>query len=95
MGKVESSILAYIRSRLTQGALSVSATEIMRAVVPPDHPEYQERPSYRFGLERLRRRKVINAVDALDGERHYFIGAYPSAELRRTAEFGCLPPLQG
>lgn len=84
MGAVEAKMLEYIESRLKQGALSVSESEIMEAVVPPDHPEFHERPAYRYGLERLLRRHVVNAVDATDGTRHYFIGTHASAELRAS-----------
>jgi hypothetical protein len=84
MGTVESKMLAYIKARLEEGTLAVPATEVMDAVVPPDHPEFRERPAYRHGLERLHRRKVINAVDDRDGQRHYFIGNYPSAALRES-----------
>ena len=84
MGTVESNILAYIKRRLEAGALSVSETEIMDAVVPPDNPELRLRPAYRYGLDRLRRRHVINTVDDRAGMTHYFIGNYPSAALRES-----------
>jgi hypothetical protein len=84
MGPVEADMLAYIQRRLEQGALSVTEQEIMDAVVPHDHPEYRERPAYRYGLERLRRRHVINAVADQTGTLHYFIGNYPSAALFRS-----------
>ena len=77
-------MLAYIKRSLDAGRLSVPAPEILDAVVPAEHPEWRYRPAYRHGLERLHRRFVINAVDAPDGTRHYFIGAYPSAELRAS-----------
>jgi len=84
MGEIESSMLAYIKRRLEEGALSVPGAEIMDAVVPPDHPEFRERPAYRHGLDRLLRRHVINAVDDRRGTRHYFIGTHVSAELRQS-----------
>jgi hypothetical protein len=84
MGAVESSMLAYIERRLEEGALSVSGAEVMDAVVPPDHPEFRERPAYQHGLDRLLRRHVINAVDDRSGMRHYFIGTHASAELRQS-----------
>ena len=87
MGIVESNILAYIKRRLEAGVLSVSEAEIMDAVVPPDHPEFRLRPAYRHGLDRLRRRHVINAVADQMGIMHYFIGDYPSAALRES--LGC------
>src|SRR3954470_4279900 len=74
MGFVEAEMLAYIQRCLDEGRLSVPAPEIIDAVVPPDHPEWCHRPAYRHGLERLHRRLVLNAVDASDGPRHYFIG---------------------
>jgi hypothetical protein len=84
MGSIEAEMLAYIERCLAEGRLSVPATEIIDAVVPSDHPDWRHRPAYRHGLDRLHRRHVLNAVDAPDGTRHYFIGAYPSAELRAT-----------
>jgi hypothetical protein len=84
MGIVEANMLAYIKGRLEAGMLSVSETEIMEAVVPPDHPEFRMRSAYRHGLDRLRRRDVINAVADQTGNLHYFIGNYPSAALRES-----------
>jgi hypothetical protein len=84
MGPVESEMLAYLKRRLQDGALSVSGEEIMAAVLPPDHLEFRSRPAYRHGLERLLRRQIINAVDASDGTRHYFIGTHASSELRAS-----------
>ena len=81
---VESTMLAYIKRRLEEGAFSVTGAEIMNAVIPSDHPEFRERPAYRYGLERLRRRHVINAIADRAGTLHYFIGAYPTAALRRS-----------
>jgi hypothetical protein len=84
MGTVETEMLAYIKRCLESGRLSVPAAEIIDAVVPGEHPEWRFRPAYRYSLERLHRRLVINAIDAPDGTRHYFIGEYPSAELRAS-----------
>jgi len=84
MGIVESNMLAYIKRRLEAGALSVSEAEIMDAVVPSDHPEFRLKPAYRHGLDRLRRRSVINAVADHTGIMHYFIGDYASADLRES-----------
>jgi hypothetical protein len=50
-------------------------------VIPADHPEYRRRPAYRYGLQRLHVRCVINAIDDRNGRTHYFIGSYPSREL--------------
>jgi hypothetical protein len=79
---VEAQMLAYLESRLRGGTLGVAEAEIIKAVIPTDHPEFRFRPSYRHGLERLLRRLVINATDAPNGQRYYFIGHAPSAELR-------------
>ena len=84
MGAVESDMLAYIRRRLEAGALSVTEAEVMEAVVPPDRPEFRQRPAYRHGLDRLRRRHVVNAVADRSGVLHYYIGDYPSAALREA-----------
>jgi hypothetical protein len=84
MGPVESNMLAYIKRRLKEGELSVTGAEIMDAVIPSDHPEFRERPAYRYGLERLRRRHVINVIADQAGTLHYFIGAYPSVALRKS-----------
>ena len=54
------------------------------AVLPSEHPEFRYRPAYRHGLDRLERRNEINAINDLNGIRHYFIGPYPSAELRAS-----------
>jgi hypothetical protein len=84
MGKVEADMLAYIKSRLEAGVLSVSEPEIMSAIVPPDHPEFRFRPAYKHGLERLHRRLVINAINDATGTTHYFIGNFPSEALRKS-----------
>jgi hypothetical protein len=84
MARVESDMLAYIKRRLEAGALSVSGAEIMDAVIPRDQAGFRERPAYRYGLERLRRRGVINAIADQTGTLHYFIGSAPSAALRKS-----------
>jgi hypothetical protein len=81
VNNVESEMLAYIQRRMADGALSVTEQEVLDAVVPREHPEYRQRPAYKYGLERLQRRRVINAVRDKRGNAHYFIGAYPSSEL--------------
>ena len=83
MGEVESKMLAYIQSRLAKGALSVSAADIMNAVLPSEHPESRYRPAYRHGLDRLERRNVIQGINDPNGNRHYFIGPW-SAELEAS-----------
>jgi len=85
MGNVESQMLEYLNARLDAGALAVAAEEILDAVVPREHPELREKPAYRYGLDRLLRRGVINAVDK-DGRRYYFIGNVPSLELLQMLE---------
>jgi hypothetical protein len=84
MGDAESKMLAYIKLRLDEGALAVPASEILGAIIPADQPELRDRPAYRYGLDRLLRRHAINAVDDSASIRHYFIGDYPSAELRES-----------
>ncbi|RIK84397.1 MAG: hypothetical protein DCC68_01585 [Planctomycetota bacterium] len=77
-------MLAYIKHRHDAGALSVTADEILAAVIPPDQPKLRHKPAYRYGIQRLRVRSEINAVDAPDGTTHYFIGDYPSNDLRAS-----------
>jgi hypothetical protein len=60
--RLRANVFTYIHHRLEPGTLSATGREIMDAVVPRDHPEYRERPAYRYGLDRLRRRHVINAL---------------------------------
>lgn len=75
-------MLDFIESRLRVGALSVTEAEIHAALIPPHQPELRHRPAYRYALQRLCVRHVINAVDDPRGVRHYFIGDFPSKELR-------------
>jgi hypothetical protein len=84
MGEVESRMLAYLQRRLGAGAFAVPEREIMDALIPADHPEFRARPAYRHGLQRLRRRLLINAIVDHDGTTHYFIGTHPSPDLRRS-----------
>ena len=88
MNEVESSIVAYLNRRLEEGALAVPASEIMEAVIPPDQPKLRYQPKYKYALERLLRRMVVNAVDAHDGTRHYYIGNCPSPALRKSLGIG-------
>ena len=76
-------MLAFIQARLDAGALSVTQDQVFAAVVPPNHPEFRLRPAYRYGGSRLQVRRVINTVDDPAGVTHYFIGDYPTRELRR------------
>jgi len=84
MGDAESRMLAYIKLRHEEGALAVPASEILGAIIPADQPELLDLPAYRYGLDRLLRRRVINAVDDHAGVTHYFIGNHPSAELLKS-----------
>ncbi len=83
MNPVEAEMLAYIQLRHSEGALSVPKAEVLGAVVS-SHPEFQRRAAYQHGLDRLERRCLINAVIDRHGARHYFIGNFPSAELRES-----------
>ena len=83
-GKVEKAMLAFIKARLEAGALSVTEEQILAAIIPPDQPKLRFRPAYRHGLGRLRVRHVLNAVDDRAGVTHYFLGDYPSKELRES-----------
>jgi hypothetical protein len=74
MSKIERAMVAYLRRQHEKGALSASASDIMRAVVPANDPGVREKPWYKYALVRLLRRCEINAIDAGDGTTHYFIG---------------------
>lgn len=80
-------MLAYIQRRMSDGALSVTEKEVLEAVVPRQHPEYRERPTYKYGLERLHRRKIVNVIRDKRGNAHYYIGNYPSEELVRSIQW--------
>ena len=84
MSDAESKMLAYIKLRHEEGALAVPASEILGAIIPADQPELRDPAAYRYGLERLLRRCVINAVEDKKGTLYYFIGPYPSRELRES-----------
>jgi len=83
-GKVEQAMLAFIKARLETGVLSVTEEQILAAIIPPDQPKLRFRPAYRYGLSRLRVRHVVNAVTDRAGVMRYFIGDYPSRELRES-----------
>jgi hypothetical protein len=84
MNTVETAIVDFIKRRNAEGALSASEADIMDAIVPHDRPKLRYNPSYKYALERLRVRLVINCVTAPDGITHYFIGNYASPELRAS-----------
>jgi hypothetical protein len=84
MAEAESKMLAYIKLRHEEGALSVSEAQILGAIIPRNQPELRQHPAYRYGLERLYRRLVINAIADRVGTVHCLIGDYPSAELRES-----------
>jgi hypothetical protein len=84
MSDAESKMLAYIKLRYDEGALAIPASEILGAIIPADQPALRDHAAYRYGLERLRRRRIINAVADKTGTLRYFIGDYPSAELRES-----------
>jgi hypothetical protein len=83
MGEIETKMVNFIRQRIEQGVPGVTEAEIMAAIVPADHPEYRLRPAYRYGLNRLRVRGVVNAWSGAraGGASHYYIGNSPSPEL--------------
>ena len=83
MSTVESQLQEYLKSRLDSGALAVAAEDIHDAVVPRVHPEFREKPEYRYSLDHFRRRRVINAVDDKEGRRYYHIGKFPSPDLHQ------------
>lgn len=84
MNELDTKIVDYIQQQFAAGILSVTESEIMSTVVPAEQPELRFKPSYKYALDRLRRRQVINAVDNKDGVRHYFIGYFASPELRQS-----------
>jgi hypothetical protein len=81
METVESRMVAYLRQRIDAGAMAVPGSEIMNAVIPTQNPEYRFRAAYRYGLERLLRRKVINGLNDPKGVTYYFFEHYPSSDL--------------
>ena len=70
MGRVESLFFDYIRRRIDEGALAVSAAEVTEAVVPA---EFAQRAAYRHALERLHRRYVIKPITNRDGVLYYYL----------------------
>jgi hypothetical protein len=73
MGRVEFLFFTYVKRRIEEGAPGVSAAEAMRAVVPAEHPEFAQRASYRYALERLDRRYVLTTT-TIDGTVYYRLG---------------------
>jgi hypothetical protein len=83
MGQVETKFLEYLKRRLGEGCLSLSSDEICDGVLG-ENSEFRHRASFHHALRRLEIRNVINAINGPDGTRHYFIGDYPSIELRTS-----------
>ena len=73
LNPVEAEMLAFIRRRLAEGAMSVPESEVIAAVIPQDHPEFRFRPAYRRGLERLHRRRQVWAIQGREGELRYYL----------------------
>jgi hypothetical protein len=84
MNAIEQGIVDYLKRRHAEGALSATAAELMAAVIPADQPELRFKPSYKYAIQRLRVRSELNACTAADGTTHYFIGAFPTPELRAS-----------
>jgi hypothetical protein len=84
MGEVETRLLAYLQRRLAEGVFAVPEQAIMDAVIPADHSEFRSRPVSRHGLQRLRRRLLVNAIVDRGGSWRFFIGTHPSPDLRRS-----------
>jgi hypothetical protein len=85
MGDAESKMIAYIKLRHEEGALAITASEILGAIIPLDQPELRHRPAYRYGLERLGRRGIVGALQDKAGTYYYFskdIGLEKYRELR-------------
>jgi hypothetical protein len=78
---VEAAMLNFVKSRHEAGVLSVTAPEVLDALVPSGDPKLRYRPAYKYGLDRLLRRGVLNARETPDGVRHYFVGDSPSEAL--------------
>jgi hypothetical protein len=87
MGDIEAKLLEYLQRQLSQGHHSVSADELREGVLR-ENPEFRHRTGFRYGLQRLSVRHVINSVSAPDGSRHYFVGNYASPELRKSLGLG-------
>jgi hypothetical protein len=84
MSPIESLFFKYIKQSIDAGGLAVSHAEVMLAVIPSDRPDLARRPVYRYALDRLHRRHVVNAIRNSDGVLYYFIGNAPSVELLRA-----------
>ena len=84
MNAIEQGIVAYVQARHAEGELSVTAPEIMRAIIPSDRPRLGFKPGYKHALQRLGIRQVLNAIDESDGTPYYFIGNFPTKELRES-----------
>jgi hypothetical protein len=81
LGPAEKAMLDFIKQRLAEGALAVAEKEVMEAVTSKSDRRARCKPAYRYGLQRLLRRHVINAIDDRDGQRHYYIGNAPTAAM--------------
>lgn len=84
MGSVEQEMVEFIRAQHQVGILSVTAEQVLSGLASAVEPEARLRPAYKYGLDRLLRRGVINAIETADGVQHYYIGDSPSQELRES-----------
>lgn len=71
MEPVEKQILAFIKRRMEEGADSVTRDEVMREILPKDHPEWRYRAPYKGALDTLYRRNRVYAMRTKDGEMRY------------------------
>jgi hypothetical protein len=83
MGEVEAKFVEYLKRRLDEGRLTISDPELREGVLR-ENPEFRNRAAFRHAIQRLRVRGVFNAINAPDGTTHYFIGTYPTAEIRAS-----------
>ncbi len=72
MGRVEAEMLAVICRLIDAGADSVTAKDVLAAVVPPGRPQDRMRPAYAYGLDRLCRRRWLNMKVGPQGETRYY-----------------------
>ncbi len=84
MNAIEKSIIDFLKHRHAAGILSATAAEIYSAIIPANQPKLRYKPAYKYALDRLRVRAELNAVEGPDGTCHYFIGNFPSKELRAS-----------